>query len=132
MHHTPVKTAGRFAGMGLGTVPWGSLGQRHVPTPFPKILPCWAPSIPPQLPPNTLCWTWDFPSPFPQISGISGISKQGSSVVEGAVRASAVLLLKATQGLHCRGLKYAEIKNCWPRSWGCLGGDRNLAEDPVE
>lgn len=44
-------------------------------------------------------------------------------------RRRAVLLLKDTKGLHCRGLKYVENENCWPRS---QGGDRNLAEDPTE
>lgn len=47
----------------------------------------------------------------------------------GAARRRAVTLLKGIKGLHHRGLKYVENKNCWPRS---QGGDRNLAEDPVE
>lgn len=89
--------------MGLGTMPWGSLGQRHVLTPFPKMLPCWAkdaPSIPPNFPPNTLCWTWDFPFSVPPNLGDFWDFQSRELCGGSAVRRSDILLLKVIQGLH--------------------------------
>ena len=50
-------------------------------------------------------------------------------MVGDVVRGKTLTLLKDSEGLHRRGLKYAETKNRWPRS---QGGDRNLADDLAE
>lgn len=109
----------------------------------------------PPHPPITPCLTWDCPTPYPKISRAGCLippnTLQGTRNPHplfiprnlgafrdfqareqrggGTAKRRAVTLLKGTEALCHRGLKYVESKNCWPRS---QGGDRNLAEDPGE
>lgn len=106
----------------------------------PPITPCltWDPSTPdPKIshagcltPSNTLQWTRNPHPPFiPRNLGAFRGFRVREQRGRGTAKRRAVTLLKGTEALCHRGLKYVESKICWPRS---QGGDRNLAEDPGE